>query len=202
MSRNRSKLVAVLCVLATTSVLSACSGLTQSDKPAITVWWLEPYTGMTRVDSDDPPVPVKLTVTAVPGLDNDRVLTLSADAELKPYAGARWADDLPELVSSLIGRSLQASGKFELVQNLPRKDSAGCDVQLELQAFFADRDVSGGTTGVRTAVGGHIRCGAAAPVLVHTDTRVAVGAESMNAVVAAFQQATDKLTQDIINKIQ
>lgn len=50
-------------------LVSACSGLTRSDKPATKTWWLKPLTGVSQK-----PVPVKVTkvdlsVRVVPGLD-------------------------------------------------------------------------------------------------------------------------------------
>ena len=112
---NNSKKYTVFLVLVSVCVLVACSGLTKSDNPVVTTWWLKPYTGMTQAIAPDTVQPLNLTVTAVPGLDSDQILTLSGEAELKPYAGARWADHTPELLASLIGRSLEASGRFEVL---------------------------------------------------------------------------------------
>ena len=47
-----------------------------------------------------------MTVSAVPGLDTDRVLALSTDARLNQYANARWPDHLPEVLTSVMKRSL------------------------------------------------------------------------------------------------
>src|SRR5210317_936070 len=103
---NNSKKYGMFFVLVCISVVTACSGLTKSDNPVVTTWWLKPYTGVTQATAPETLLPVNLTVTAIPGLDSDQVLTLSGGAELKPYAGARWADHIPELLTSLIGRSL------------------------------------------------------------------------------------------------
>ena len=201
MIMGHAKPLALLRVLVAICFMSGCSSLTRSDKPADTVWWLEPYTAAAPASAGEQPMPLFLTVTVVPGLDSDRILTLSADAELKPFAGARWADRLPELAGSLLGRSLQASGRFELLQYRPRKDEPGCELQLEVQAFFADLGAGGRTSGVSVAAGGFLRCSSAEPLAVDARAQVAVGHESMTAVVAAFQQATNRVTQDIIEKI-
>ena len=99
-----------------------------------------------------------MSVTAVPGLDSDQILTLSTDAALKPYAGARWTGYLPELTASLIGRSLENSGRFEFVSGRLGAGPVSCDMQLELTEFFAELDPGGVTTGVRVNVKGRFRC--------------------------------------------
>jgi len=181
--------------------IGACSGLTQSDKPAVKRWWLEPYVVAAPANPADPLVPVALSVTVIPGLDSDRILTLSDDAELSQFAAARWVDHLPELVNSLIGRSLQATGQFEVVSERPASSAEVCHLELELREFFADIGSSGGVSGVRVAVNGSFECESSEPVVFHSTASVSVADERMNVIVAAFQQAMDRVTQEIIEKI-
>lgn len=195
------KKYSVMFLLVSTCVLTACSGLTKSDNPVVTTWWLKPYTGMTQATTPDKLVPVKLTVTAVPGLDSDQILTLSGEAELKPFAGARWADHTPELLSSLIGRSLEASARFDVRPAHTGRGSGGCDLQLEIREFFADLGADGKTTAVRVALNGRFQCEAKPPVHIQSDASMPVGDERMSVIVAAFQQATDQVIRDTLDKI-
>lgn len=192
---------AVYCLLASSCLLFACSNITRSDKPAVTTWWLKPYSGLPVVDVAAPPVQVALSVTAVPGLDSDQILTLSADAELKPYAGARWAEYLPELVTSLFGRSLEASGRFEVQSEWAGAGPERCDLQLQLTEFFAELDPGGLSAVVNVAARGHFNCGSAAPVALTAEASIPVNGNRMNVVVAAFQQALDRVTREILDKI-
>ena len=198
---NSSKKYSVFFVLASACILAACSGLTKSDNPVVTTWWLKPYTGMTQAIAPDKVLPLKLAVTAVPGLDSDQILTLSAEAELKPYAGARWADHAPELLASLIGRSLEASGRFEVLPARAGGGSGSCDLQLEVREFFADLSEGGNTTAVRFALNGRFQCESAAPVYIQSSASMAVGDDRMSVIVAAFQQALDRVMQDILDNI-
>lgn len=198
---NSSKKYAVFFVLASAYALAACSGLTKSDNPVVTTWWLKPYTGMTQATTPDTVLPLKLVVTAVPGLDSDQVLTLSREAELKPYAGARWADHVPELLTSLIGRSLDESGRFEVVPARAGGGTAECDLRLEVREFFADLSAGGNTTAVRVAFNGRYQCEPGTPVYIQSSASVAVGDERMSVIVAAFQQALDRVTRDVLDKI-
>lgn len=198
---NRLNRVRMVCILVIAYLLTACSGLTQSDKPAVTTWWLKPYGGMTPTVVTEPVAVVDLNVTVVPGLDSDQILALSGDAELKPYAGARWAEHLPELFSSLIGRSLQASGRFEVPADRSGRGPGICYLQLEVREFFAELGSGGRTTAIRAAIKGRYQCGTAAPVPVGSNIAISVSEERMSVIVAAFQQATDQMMREILNQI-
>lgn len=198
---NTSKKYTVFFVLVSACVLAACSGLTKSGNPVVTTWLLKPYTGMTQAITPDTVLPLKLTVTAIPGLDSDQILTLSGEAELKPYAGARWADHAPELLASLIGRSLDASGRFEVLSARTGGGSGNCDLQLEVREFFADLSAGGNTTAVRVALNGRFQCESGAPVYIQSSASMAVGDERLSVIVAAFQQALDRVTRDMLDKI-
>lgn len=191
----------VVCMLTATCVLAACSGLTQSDKPVTTTWWLKPFDDVAKGVTTELLVPLALTVTAVPGLDTDQILTLSGDGELKPYAGARWADDLPELAASLIGRTLETSGRFDVLPGRLSRGDGGCDLQLELREFFADLGPQGRTTGVRVAIHGRLQCESAGPLIIRSSASVAVADDRMRIIVAAFQQAMDHVMRDMLNEI-
>jgi len=179
----------------------ACSGLTQSDKPAISTWWLEPYVATSQLVSTDPPVPVALSITVVPGLDSDRILTLSEDAELGQFASARWVDHLPELLASLVERSLQATGRFVIVSESVASRQGNCLLELEFREFFAELGPGGSTNGVRIATHGRFQCGSAMPLVVQSSVTKSVADERLNVIVAAFQQAMDQVTQETIEKI-
>lgn len=198
---NISRNFAMICLFILVLLTNACGGLTHSDKPAITKWWLNPYVATAKANPADPVVAVALSFTVVPGLDTDRILTLSGDAELGQFAAARWVDNLPELLDSLLERSLQATGRFEVTTDHAAARTGGCHLQLELREFFAETGPSGKTSGVRVAINGRFQCGSAATVHIQSNAAVAVGDERMHVIVAAFQQATDRMIQEILNKI-
>lgn len=181
--------------------VSACSGLTQSDQPATVKWWLKPYTGVSQVTPPKPVELVSLSVTAVPGLDTDRILTLSEDAELKHYAGARWVDNLPELVTSLLGRSLEATERFEILTGRRGTGIETCSMVLELREFYARLSPSGRTSNVRVAIHGRYHCESRAPELIQLSASAPVNDDRMEVIVAAFQQALDDVMKDMLNQL-
>ena len=198
---KNSKNIIVICAFLAIMSLAACSGLTRSEEPANRTWWLEPYTGTTQaIDHESMPL-VAVSVRAVPGLDSNRILTLSSDAELNRYAAARWADSLPELVESLVGRTLESSGRFEVVTDRGRAGSEDCDLELEVREFFADLDSGGGTSGVRVAISGRYQCGARESVPLKLSAFVLVGEERMTVIVEAFQEAFDEVMVELLEII-
>ncbi len=179
--------------------ISACSGLNRSDKPALTTWWLEPYKYNVTVPSTEPPVPVSVSVTVIPGLDTQQILTLSENAEMNKFAAARWADSLPELTTSLVARSLESSGRFEVLSG--GGNSNACDLELEVREFYARLDSSGQTRGVRVAMHGRYLCTGSEPVMIHLNALTPVNDDRMTVIVAAFQQAVDDVMKDLLKTI-
>ena len=198
---NILRIFVVFCLLVLVFSVNACSGLTGSDKAALKTWWLEPYTGTTQEKSSASVRLLKISTTVVPGLDTDRILTLSDDAQLNQYAAARWADNLPELVTSLTGRSLESTARFEVASARAGGDSERCNLQLELREFFADLSPGGQTTGVRVAIDGRYQCGSEAPVHIQSNASIAVHDDRMSVIVAAFQKAMDFVMKEMLTQI-
>lgn len=198
---NISKNLIAFCLLILTLSISACTGLTRSDQAASKTWWLKPYAGMTQETPPAAVLPVAISVTVVPGLDTDRILTLSEDARLNQFAAARWADNLPELASSLVGRTLESTGRFKILSERVGAGTESCDLQLELQEFFAGIGTSGQTVGVSVAINGRYQCEFVAPVLIKLKASIPVHDERMNVIVAAFQQALDSVMKEMLTQI-
>ena len=198
---NTTNKFVVFCLLILALSVSACGGITRSDKQATNTWWLEPYTGMTQEVSPDSVKVVAISVTVIPGLDTDRILTLSDNAELNQFAAARWADNLPELVTSLISRSLESSGIVEIASDRAVGGPEKCDLQLELREFFASLNASGQTTGVQIAMDGHYQCESAKPVSLKLNASIPVHDERMSVIVAAFQQAMNSVMKDLFGQL-
>ena len=82
-----------------------------------------------------PAQPLQLAVTAIPGLDTDRILALSVDAELKPFIGANWVDYLPELARDF--RMVVTTGDGTASA---RAYPADCDILPHMEGVFGDHD--------------------------------------------------------------
>ena len=196
-----SRIGTVFLLLTISLMINACSGLTQSDKPAVTSWWLQPYTGSALVETAASPVSIEVSVEAIPGLDTDQILALGDDAQLRPYMASRWVDYLPELFDSLITRSLEASDRFEVLSGRSNDGSDQCKLHLELQEFFARMNPSGQTVGVHVAMKGYFQCDSGVSKPLHLQSSESVDDQRMQSIVAAFQRATNTVMLELLQKL-
>jgi ABC-type uncharacterized transport system auxiliary subunit len=158
---------------------------------------LVPVSGTASLDQGPE---LAMTLSAVPGLDTDRVLAFSSDARLNHYANARWPDHLPEVLTSVMQRSLSASGKFSEVEQGTRKSSDGWLLKLEVQQFYGIQNSSGNTGSVKVQMSGSIECNDVRGTFTLSDSN-SVSDERLAAVVAAHQRGLDDVTRQLLDQI-
>ena len=184
---------AAVCLLAL--LLAGCGSLLTSKQPPRQVYMLQPLAAgggaATGVET------VQLRLEVIPGLDTDRVLALDPDARLVPYANARWPDHLPEVLRSVLRRSLESAGRIDS-DGVAAENEWSLD--LELQAFYGLLDAAGGTRSVRVALAGRAECNGNARNLRLEDSAT-VPQERLSAVVAAHQAALDGVTRQLLQSI-
>lgn len=184
------------------ALLSACGSLTQSDKPATTNWWLVPLENHVAHGTGSAGIrQVTVEVSAVPGMDTGKVLALTSGNELKPYAGARWADHIPDIVQSLLERSLEASGHFTLPHIGVAPASSKCRLSLEIREFFARLDAAGSTRSVSVSLVGELSCDGSSDMPLHLSSTLPVSEPGMVQIVSVFQAAMDEITISLFRKI-
>ena len=192
------------CVLALSFLLLAgCGSLTRSDAPATSTWWLEPLAGNGLSDGvdDDDRTSVLVHVSVVPGLDTANILNLSPNAELSYYTGARWTDELPELLNSLIARSLESDGRYQVVSRRNSRNLDRCILRVEVKAFYAELNQAGNTDEVLISMSGAYRCEGAPGREFHIERRTAVSTNKMSTIVAAFQSGLNASLEQILAQI-
>lgn len=196
-----------LCVIVLMAlVLSGCGGLTKSDSAAISTWWLEPLPESGSAVNNSPErsdnAIVLVSVTVVPGLDTANILNLSPNAELNYYTGARWADDLPELLNSLVGRTLEAQGGYQVVSRRNSLDLDRCILKLEVKAFYAELSQAGNTEDVHISFSGEYSCEGDPSRFFKVDSRTPVKANRMGSIVASFQTGLNASLAQLLTQIQ
>ena len=105
------------------------------------------------------------------------------------------------MVTSLIGRTLEASGRFEIVSNRAGGGSEDCDLKLELREFYARLNATGQTIGGQVAIDGRYQCESDEPVSLKLNTSIPVHDDRMSVIVAAFQQAMDSAMRDLLKQL-
>lgn len=170
--------------------LAGCGGLLTSDQPAEHVYWLE----ATTLALGEPPPGRKpdllVSVRARPGLDTDRVLVKEPGARLNYYAGARWPDHLPEVLTATVRLAFESSGRFSRVGSGSRSGAAEWLLDLELREYFAVLAGNGTPPTVRVKLAGYADCGTGGGSVDATATARA-SEDRLAAIVASFQDATD-----------
>jgi len=181
-------------------VLAGCSGLLTSEQPAKQYYLLMPLASAATASASPTAPDLAVTVATVPGLDTDHVLALGTDAGLGRYGNARWPDHLPEVLSSVLARSLEATGRFRSVRAGGRPGVDGWSLQLELRAFYGLQDAAGNTGSVEIALAGALDCGDTSHA-VDVAATSAVREQRVATVVAAHQAALDQATRQVIDRI-
>lgn len=179
----------LLCV-ACAAALGGCGGMLTSDQPAEHVYWLE----AAKLQLGEPPPESRpdlvVVVRTLPGLDTDRILVKGPGARLNYYAGARWPDNLPEIVTATLRLAFESSGRFNHVVSASRIRRAEWSLDLELREFFAVVSTSGAPPQVHVNLVGHVNCGLG-DFAVSASTTARAREDKLSEIVAAFQSATD-----------
>lgn len=184
-----------LCI-AWASALAACSGMLTSDQPPEHVYWLEAV----ELRLGEPPVEalpdLLVAVSALPGLDTDRILVKEPGARLNHYAGARWPDHLPEVLTATLRLSLESSGRFDHVASGSRTRGDEWSLDLELREFFAVVPATASAPQVHVKLTGHLDCGSG-DIAVTAAATAAAQEDRLSGIVAAFQSATESAVSSL-----
>ena len=181
-------------------LLAACSGILTSEQAAKQYYLLTPLEAAAGGAAAETPMEMHLTVTAVPGLDTDRILALGTDARLNRYSNARWPDYLPEVLTSVLRRSLEATGRYDMRANAGGDGDRG-SLRLEVRQFYGLQDAAGDTRSVAVELAGSLVCESRdQPVNLKASSPVAE--QRLAAVVAAHQAALDSVTRDLLEMLE
>jgi ABC-type uncharacterized transport system auxiliary subunit len=170
--------------------LWGCGGMLTSDEPPEHVYWLEAATLQFGEASAEGLPELLVVVRTLPGLDTDRILVKGPGARMNYYAGARWPDHLPEVMTATVRLSLESSGRFSRVSSRPQIKGDEWLLELELRKFFAVAIATDSPPQVHVQLVGHLKCSI-------DDTAISAAAEvtarenKLSEIVAAFQSATN-----------
>jgi ABC-type uncharacterized transport system auxiliary subunit len=176
----------------------ACAGLLDSKQPAERTYWLEPLI-VQSADTDGAGRPsLAVTVKAAPGLDTDRLLILESGARLNHYAGAHWPDNTPEVLESLLRRTLESTGEYARVSGSQDSHSSEWQLDLEVREFYTVASSAGGD--VRIALSGYVTC-RDTDHSISLQSTVDVSDQRLSLIVAAYQRALHEVTSDLIQQL-
>ncbi len=170
--------------------LVGCGGMLTSDEPPEHVYWLESAELRLGETSTEHLPALIVAVDTLPGLDTDRILVKGPGARMNYYAGARWPDHLPEVVTAVLRLSLESSGRFSRVSSRSQNKSNDWLLELELREFFAVVTAVDRPPQIHVQLAGHLNCGFA-DIVVHATATAPAQENKLSNIVAAFQSATN-----------
>ena len=176
--------------------IAGCSGMLNSNQPAERVYWLEPLIVQHPVVADRSQPSLAVSVSAAPGLDTDRLLILEPGARLNHYAAARWPDNIPEVIESLLRTTLESTGRFSRVTRGPISRSTDWALELELRELYA---LANAHT-VHMVVSGYVSCGVADYAIAMQAT-ASIDGDRLNEIVAAFQHALNDVSRQLVTQL-
>jgi ABC-type uncharacterized transport system auxiliary subunit len=170
--------------------LYGCGGMLTSDEPPEHVYWLEATTLRIGEAPAEGLPELLIVVHTVPGLDTDRILVKGPGARMNHYAGARWPDNLPEVMTATVRLSLESSGRFSRVSSRSQIKGDEWLLELELREFFAVAITADSPPQVHVQLVGHLNCGTGDIAISATST-VPAQENKLSRIIAAFQSATN-----------
>ena len=194
------RLIYLLGVLALSVGIAACSGLLDSNEPAERVYWLEPLIVQQSVVADAVLPSLGVSVTARPGLDTDRLLILGPGAQLNHYAMARWPDNIPEVLESLLKTTLQSSARYTRVTAGPSSVSMDWKLELEVRELFTQASTPDNARTVRMVLSGYVSCPESDHVIA-MQASVEIGNNRLSHIVAAYQQALNEVSLQLVTQL-
>ncbi len=195
-----NRILATISLLAATFFITACSAVLTSEQAPEQIYLLEPLSATVSETGSVPRPSLTLSVNAVPGLDTDRIQAINLDSRLNQYANAHWADHLPEVLSSVLRRSLVSSGQFNAVRTGRSPDPPDWTLALEIQKFYGVLNSAGSTAEIAAELEGLLQCNDEQHA-VQLSSSIPVHEERLSVVVKAHQQALDGITQQLLKEI-
>jgi len=193
----------LLPVLMALTVLPACFSGLNSKAPLQQRYVLRPALPPARPGPPDLGATVEvLRATGAPGLAGEGIAVLRPGARLDFYSNARWAADAPAAQQSLVIESLRGAGRFATVESESAPFAARFVLSLELEHFEAVYGPEGPPT-IQVALFCSLGRRSDRNMIVSflASSSVPAQADRMQAVMAAFEQATSEALSQIAANI-
>ena len=164
-----------------------------SNQPAERVYWLEAFIVQQAVVTDSSQPSLAVSVSAAPGLDTDRLLILEPGARLNHYAAARWPDNIPEVLESLLRTTLESTGRFSRLTRGPTSRSTDWALELEVRELYTLANARR----VHMVLSGYVSCGASDYAIAMQGT-AGIDDDRLSEIVAAYQHALNEVSRQLV----
>jgi cholesterol transport system auxiliary component len=153
------------------------------------------------------PLPAALSVArprAALSLDTTRIAVVRGGSAFDYFAGVRWSEPAPQMLQQMLVEALVADGCFATTVAAPSRVPAEYLLDVELREFAAFYTAAGAPPQVRVQWQVTLvdqRAGKRAASFLAEATAIAA-ANRRDAVVAAFQQASQSAVTDTVARVR
>jgi cholesterol transport system auxiliary component len=185
-------------------VLAGCSGLRSAAPQTVTYVLRAPVAGAASTAPAGPLAARSLKVMGVvaqPGYDGDRILLLGGDRSLGFFAASRWVETLPEVVGTLTVETLRNAAALRTVLDESAPFGSDFTLRLTIRRFDAEYPVAGAPPRITVSFACTV-ARADRTILANfvVDAQAEAAADRMSAVVAAFEQATQRALAESVGR--
>lgn len=182
-------------------LLAGCSDLIGPSSAPIQLYVLKPLGG---VSTAGPKVGFSLAVATVPAsdlLDNARIALVNANSAIDFYADSAWTDHLPVLVQNALVEAFEDSGRIGAVASDGEGFHADYFLQAEIRNFEAHYAQADGIPTVMVRIQAKLAPTHEREIMSNLNSvhEVTAAANSVPAVVRAFDQALGEVFAEIVN---
>jgi cholesterol transport system auxiliary component len=196
---QRRPVLVVAVVSVMTLVLTGCGDLLSAGPPP-TFYTLSPKN---TFDQNLPDVPWQLVVEhplSSGTLATQRIALTRDPIQIEYFAGARWTEQAPRLVQTLLVESFENSGKIIAVGRMAIGLRSDYNLKSELREFQAEYDKKGEPPSVRVRINSKMILQAKRQIIASRTFESVVRADttSMRDVVRAFDRALGKVIKKVV----
>ncbi|MBI3677514.1 MAG: membrane integrity-associated transporter subunit PqiC, partial [Proteobacteria bacterium] len=182
-------------------VLASCGGLNIGPPPAGQLYVLRPAT---TPPTDAPAAQWQLAIAlpdAPDSLDTNRIALIRSQSVMDYYANSAWVDHTTQLVQSLLVEAFEKSGKITAVARETEGLRSDYILQTDIRDFEAQYDVQDGIPHVTVRISARLLNIPQRNVIsiITVDHEASASANSVPAVVAAFNTATGAALNEIVS---
>jgi cholesterol transport system auxiliary component len=197
---NQIRILVPAALLCLASALAACTGIIPGTGEPLKLYTLTPKS---TYGGDLPKVDWQLVVetpVAPAGINTNRIALSHSPITLDYYAGATWTDSAPALVQTLLVESFENTGRIVAVGRESVGLRADYVLKIELREFQAEYAAPEAPPTVHVRmIAKLVRMPMREIVAAHmTEQKAAAAANTLDGVVAAFDEALGPVLKQIV----
>ncbi|HWA88952.1 MAG TPA: ABC-type transport auxiliary lipoprotein family protein [Rhizomicrobium sp.] len=182
-------------------LLAGCSDLIGPTSTPQQLYVLQPRGGVSTAGPKTQASLVVTTTTVSEHLENARIALIQPDSSIDFYANSAWSDHLPVLVQNALVEAFENSGRIDAVSGDNEGFHADYFLQAEIRNFEAHYAQPDGIPTVMVRIQAKLAPSKGREIIGNLNSvhQIVASANSVPAVVQAFDQALGEVFSEIVN---